>query len=213
MPPTKLVAVALALALAAGCSGGDDDDDARGGGGDDTETSSTELTKPEVALEVTRAELVSPHQALGPLDGKTRDAAVAVVEDLLRITSAEPLGVGKAGGGFADLFTPDAGARAAGADRAAFFDEGLPVFGELDTVAATVELTGLAGGMDPATKLVVATFTWDVVSANQAGNRVTRTGEVSLVPDDGEWRIAAYDVTVERTVDSETTTTTAEHDE
>jgi hypothetical protein len=54
------------------------------------------------------------------------------VQDLLLITSAEPLAQGKAGGGFADLFTPDAGARAANHDRAVFFDEGVPTFGELD---------------------------------------------------------------------------------
>jgi hypothetical protein len=132
----------------------------------------------------------------------------------LRITSAEPLGAGRAGGGFADLFTGDAGARAAEHDRAAFFDEGLPLFGELDHHAARVGLTGLAGSMDPATSLVVATFVWDVESANQPGNRVQRSGELSLIPgDDGEWRIGAYSITVHRTIDNETTTTTAELDE
>lgn len=203
MPPTKLAAVALAAVLAVGCSGGD---------GDDGAASSTSLAKPTVALDVTRADLVSPHQALGPLDRATRDAVVGVVDDLLRITSAEPLARGQAGAGFAKLFTGDAGSRAASTDRAAFFDEGLPVFGELKDNDVHVELTGLAGSMDPAIELVVAAFTWDVASVTHPGNRVVRTGELSLVPAAGGWKIAAYTIHVDRTIDDETTTTTAESD-
>ena len=63
--------------------------------------------------------------------------------------------------------------------------------------------------MDPATALVVASFVWDVASKLHPGDRVTRTGELSLIPVDGTWRIAAYKVTVKRTIDSITTTTTA----
>lgn len=205
MPP-KVRAVAVALALAvAGCSG--DDDDA---GDDDAETSSSTAVKAEVALEVTRAELVSPHQARGPLDAATRDAVGEVVERLLLVTSAQPLASGRAGAGFADLFTPSAGARAAGADRAALFDEGVPSFGELETETATVELIGLAGSMDPATALVIAKFTWAVASGERPGDRIARAGQLSLVPDDGGWVIGAYTVAVTRTIDDTTTTTTAE---
>lgn len=208
MPPTKLAAVALALALTVGCSGGDDDDTSA----DDTEASSNQLIKPNVELTVTRADLVSPHRALGPLDDPTRTTALAVVQDLLRIASAEPLSNGEAGRGFAELFTPDAAARAATEDRAAFFDEDLPRFGELEQREATVELVGLAGGMDPATKLVVARFAWEVESSLRPGDRVRRTGDVSLIPDGKAWRIAAYSLNVARTIDDETTTTTAESD-
>jgi hypothetical protein len=199
-----LAAVALALAVAA-CSGGGDDDAKK----DDTETSSAEHVKASVDLDVTRAELVSPHQALGPLEGGTRDAVAGVVEKLLLVTSADPLAEGKAGPGFADLFTPDAGARAANADRAAFFDEGVPRFGDLKPTTATLELTGLAGIEDPKTQLVVAKFAWDVASATHPGDSVHRTGELSLVPSGNEWKIGAYTIVVTRTVNDETTTTTA----
>lgn len=204
MPPglRRILFVALAVVLAAGCSGG-----AKQHTG--TETSSTAFTKPTVALEVGSADLVSPHKAFGPLERSTTDAAVKVVERLLLITSAQPLAAGKAGPGFAALFTPDAGARAAGVDRAAFFDEGLPSFGELKPNVARVRLTGLAGSMDPATALVVARFAWDVGSTDHPGDRIVRSGELSLILDGGHWRIGAYTLTVKRTIDDTTTTTTA----
>ena len=206
MPPTRLAAIAVAFALAvSGCSGGDDDDDAT----DDTDTSSTEFERASVELEVTRAHLVSPHQARRDLDAATRDAVTGVVEDLLLVTSATPLVEGKTGGGFADLFTADAGARAANTDRAAIFDEGVPRFGELTTETATVAMTGLAGSMDPATELVIATFRWDVRSAERPKDRIVREGQLHLVPDDGDWKIGAYTIVVTRTVDESTTTTTA----
>lgn len=208
MPPTRFAAVAVALALAVtGCSG--DDDDGEDATRDDTETSSTEFERPTVELTVGRAELVSPHAAMGPLDEPTKTAVTGVVEDLLLVTSAEPLGVGKAGGGFADLFTPDAGARAAGTDRSVFFDEGVPIFGELDAEEATLELTGLAGSMDPATALVIAKYRWNVTSAERPADRVVREGELHLIPDGDAWRIGAYTIVVTRTVDDTTTTTTA----
>ena len=93
MPPTRLTALAVAVLLAAGCSGG-----SKGASKDDAQTSSTAFAKPKVDLVVSRAELVSPHQALGPLDDKTSDAVVGVVEKLLLVTSAGPLADGKAGG-------------------------------------------------------------------------------------------------------------------
>jgi hypothetical protein len=205
VPPQRLLACALVLALAVtGCSGGDDDDDK-----DDAETSSTEMVKAAVELDVTRAELVSPHAALGPLDGETKDAVTDVVEDLLLVTSATPLVEGKAGAGFADLFTGDAGARAAGDDRDVFFDEDVPRFGELTEEEASLELTGLAGTLDPAVQLVVAEFRWNVTSLERPLDRVTRSGDLHLIRDGDEWKIGAYTMIVTRTVDEVTTTTTA----
>jgi len=207
MPPRRLAAIAVALALAvAGCSGGGGDN---GKSGDDTESSSAEFDKPTVDLAVGTAELVSPHQALGPLDDATKKAVTDVVDKLVLLTSAQPLALGKAGGGFAKLFTPDAGARAAGPDRAVMFDEGVASFGELQPEEATLQLTGLAGTMDPATALVIAKFRWNVTSKKRPGDRIVREGELQLIPDDGQWKIGAYTLVVTRTIGADTTTTTA----
>lgn len=208
MPPgfRKVLFVACAAMLVvAGCSNGDSKQSKK----DDTETSSEEFTRAAVRLGVSKAELVSPHQAMGPLEKPTTDAVVGIVQKLLLVTSAKPLVEGTAGSGLEDLFTTDAGARASGKDRAVFFDEHLPLFGELKPSAARVRLTGLAGSMDPATALVIAKYVWDVTSVKHPGDRVTRNGELSLVKVNGAWKIGAYAISVTRTVDDETTTTTA----
>ncbi len=202
-----VVALAVALPLAA-CSSGDDDDAATKKDG--TETSSEAFTKAGVHLGVSKAELVSPHQALGPLDKGTTDAVVGIVQKVLLLTSARPLAEGDAPAtGLGELFTADAGARVTGPDRKAFFDEGLPHFGGLKDVGSRVRLTALAGSDDPAPALVVAKYLWDVTNTDRPTDRVTRTGELSLVKQNGAWKIAAYTIVVRRTVEGETTTSTA----
>jgi len=206
----KAVAVALAVALplVAACSSGGDD--AKKSDKDKTETSSDSFTKAAVKLGVSKAELVSPHQALGPLDKGTTDAVVGIVQKLLLLTSAQPLSEGDATAkGLGELFTADAGARVTGPDRKAFFDEGLPRFGGLEPVASRVTLTALAASDNPGPALVVARYLWDVTNADRSSDRVTRTGELSLVKQDNQWKVAAYTIVVRRTVDGETTTTTA----
>lgn len=205
MPPRKLTAVVVALALAAACSGGGDDDDAA----ERDETSSTSFEQPTVALDVRNAELVSSHAARGALADDVTSEITEVVEQLLLVTSAEPLTLGHAGAGFADLFTPDAGARAAGPDRAAIFDEGLPRFGTLEPSNASIGITALNGPFDGTPMFAVVDLQWDVGGSRRPGDRVVRTGELSLLLGDDGWNIAAYDLHVERTVGDETTTTTA----
>jgi hypothetical protein len=195
----------VAALTVTGCSGGGSSATKK----DDTETSSAEFTHASVRLAVSNADLISPHQKLGPLEQNTTDDVVAVVQQLLLVTSAQPLVEGKARGSVADLFTKDAAAHAAGQDRPVFFDDGLPRFGTLTPVASRVRLTGLAGSQDPSTALVIARFLWDVTSKAHPANRVTRDGELSLVKVGHEWRIGAYTITATRTIDGDTTTTTA----
>ena len=205
MPLPKMTAVVLASALAlAACSGGGDgDDDAR------EETSSTSFEKPAVALDVRSADLVSTHAARAPLPADVTSEITELVEDLLLITSAGPLTLGEAGAGFADLFTPDAGAVAAGEDRAAIFDEGLPSFGSLEPANTSIAITALNGAMSTEAAFAVVDLQWDVHGTANPGDRVVRTGELSLVRGDGGWKIAAYDLHVKRTIADETTTTSA----
>jgi hypothetical protein len=220
VPPVRLVASAVALALAVmGCSNGDDTPD------DDTESSAAEFDQPTVDLTVASAELISPHKAKGPLDDATADAVAGVVEELLLTTSARPLGLGAIADDdhedeadekpaartddITELFTLDAGERATTTDRNVFFDEDVPPFGELVTDEATLHLRALAGTMDPATALVVARYRWNVTSAERPEDRVVREGELQLIPDGADWKIGAYTIVVTRTVEDRTTTTTA----
>lgn len=200
----RLAATAVALALAVtGCSDGGDDKP------DDTESSAAEFEQPTVDLTVGTADLISPHQAKGPLDAATADAVTDVVEELLLTTSARPLGLGEAGTGFANLFTLAAGAQAAGTDHDVFFDDDLPEFGELVAEEATLTLTALAGTVDPATALVIAKYRWNVRSADRPADRIVREGELHLIPDGQAWKIGAYTIVVTRTIAERTTTTTA----
>ena len=204
MPLPKMTAVILASTLVfAACSGGDDDEDAR------EETSSTSYEQPAVALEVRSADLVSTHAARGPLPDDVTSEITEVVERLLLVTSAGPLTLGEAGAGFADLFTPDAGAAAAGEDRAAIFDEGLPSFGTLEPATSSIAITALNGAMTTEASFAVVDLQWDVGGSRAPGDRVVRTGELSLVRGEDGWKIAAYDLRVERTIADETTTTSA----
>lgn len=207
--PVRLVATAVALALAViGCSSGDDD------AADDTESSSAAFERPTVELTVGTSELISPHKAKGALERTTADAVTGVVEELLLTTSALPLGLGAADDrdaedDVADLFALDAGERATTTDRDVFFDEDVPSFGELVVKEATLNLTALAGTMDPATALVIAKYRWNVTSAEHPDDRVVREGELQLIPDGDDWKIGAYTIVVTRTVEQRTTTTTA----
>ena len=208
MPPARLVGVALVAALTVtGCSGGGDS--AAKKKKDETEASSAEFTRAGVRLSVSATELISPHKKRGPLEQSTTADVVAVVQQLLLDTSAKPLVEGKAGAGVAELFTKDAGARVVGADRPVFFDDAVPRFGALTTVASRVHLTALAGTQDPSTALVIARFLWDVTSKAHPANRITRDGELSLIKVGGTWRIGAYAIAATRTIDGDTTTTTA----
>jgi hypothetical protein len=204
VPLPKMTAVVLASALAlAACSDGDDAEDAR------EETSSTSYEQPTVALEIRSADLVSTHAARAPLAPDVASEITEVIEQLLLITSAEPLTVGEAGAGFAELFTPDAGAQAGGEDRAAIFDEGLPSFGALEPANASIAITALNGAMSTEAAFAVVDLQWDVGGTRDPGDRIIRTGELSLVRGDGGWKIAAYDLHVKRTIADDTTTTTA----
>ena len=205
----RLVVTAVTLALAViGCSSGDDAAE------DDTESSAAEFERPTVELTVGTAELISPHKAKGPLESTTADAVTGVVEELLLTTSALPLGLGvaddsRAEDDVAELFALDAGERATTTDRDVFFDDDVPSFGELVVEEATLNLTALAGTMDPATALVIAKYRWNVTSAERPDDRVVREGELQLIPDGEEWKIGAYTIVVTRTVEQRSTTTTA----
>jgi hypothetical protein len=90
--------------------------------------------------------------------------------------------------------------RLGGPDRATLLDEGLPkAVGMFTTRARPVALTALADA-DGRIVVVTAQLTVDTIGKNERGRfHVVRTGELVLSPQpDGSWRIAGYDLTVDR---------------
>jgi hypothetical protein len=123
-----------------------------------------------------------------------------------------PLRTGGPAGDLTPLFNPPALERVVpgGPDRFAFIDENLPPVSDLRSERAVAGLTGLAG-TDGTVSVVTAGLDLRLIG-HVAGAPVTvvRTGELVLMPTGGRWRIDAYEIKVVRTVDEETTTTTAE---
>ena len=199
-------ALALIVLLAA-CSGGGDD----GGGdasGSEAEVSEQSAEVPAIELEVTRSEYVSPHQGRTAIPEAAATEALDVVQSLFDATVVDAAVRGEPGDATA-LFTDDALERLRTKDYAALVDDGVGPLEGLEADKARVGLAALAGD-DNQPALVVAAIDWDVRSPDGAV-RITRTGELSLVPAGpaGGWVIAAYSVVTERTVDGETTTTTS----
>lgn len=193
-----LLTVALVGLLIAGCSG--DEPKAKPG------IRQQRAEVPAIELVLTAADLVSPHQVRGPLDAPTAEAALKIVQQAFDATVVGPLRDGEAGS-LKSVFTENAAARAAGADRGVLFDEGLGAFDELVADRAAVAVTGMHGAT-PATELIVAAIDWDVRSAD-GSVRVKRVGELSLVPVFGTWLVVGYSILTSRTTEGETTTTTA----
>ncbi|MCU1485989.1 MAG: hypothetical protein JWN67_2735 [Actinomycetia bacterium] len=193
------MAAALLLVLVAGAcsSSGKDEPQARPG------VTGGQVVEGDLTLDTVAWDEVSPRKAVGPLDDVDRASVMKTLQATFDATVVRPLTTGTAGAIDA-LFTADAAARAAGPDRVALFDEGLPRVKDLEATRANVRLTALDNGNGPA--LVVAKVDWDV---RGDGVHVQRIGELSLVPVLGVWMVGAYTVITTRTAGGSTTTTTA----
>lgn len=195
----SLVLLLLPGLLAGACSSGKKEPQARPGIIEHHEIQG------DLALDVVAWDEVGPRAAQRPLDDADRNAAMKSLQATFDATVVDPLRTGKAGS-IDKVFTADAVAHAAGPDRAAIYDEGLPTAKALVADKANVRLTALDGGAGPA--LIVAKIDWDVRSADRKV-RVRRIGELSMVPVFGTWLVGAYTVITTRTVGGSTTTTTA----
>lgn len=198
-------ALALIVLLAA-CSGGSDGEEAESPR-EEPAISEQSVEKPDIRLDVTRSEYISPHQARGPIPEGTAAKALATVQQLFDATVVDAAATGEPGDA-TEVFTDDALEHVRGSDYRAFVDDAVGPVEGLEATTAAVGLAALAGE-DNQPALVVAAIDWDVRSGD-GSVRITRKGELSLIPVVGSWRIAAYSIVTERTVDGTTTTTTAE---
>ena len=150
----------------------------------------------------------------GKVDQAVQEAVRAGVLDTLnRYLEAAvltPLRSGGPAGDLTPLFTPPAAQRvmAVGPDRFAVIDENLPPVSDVRAESAVAGLNGLAGP-DGIMSVVTAGLDLRLIGhINGALVRVTRTGELVLMPEGGTWRIDAYDIHVTRTFADRTTVTT-----
>lgn len=164
----------------------------------------------DLSLEVGSAVVVSDTQGQAELEDPARSEVLEVVTRFLERASMEPMITGSVGDDIEGLLTAEVAEQLAAGDRSAVVDEGLPPSGEVAVVRSAVDLSGLAAGTE--VQLVVARF--DLELAGDDGTSLHRRGELTVVPVDEGWRIAAYDLTVDRVVpdasaDRSTTTETS----
>lgn len=199
---TRALLVALLALVGASCSDG-----STARAEPDAEISERSVERPRIRLEVTRSEYVSPHRERGPIPEPEAKAALATLQRLFQATVVDAAVLGRAGNA-TTIFTPDALAEVRGTDYRAFVDTEVAPLPGLEADRARVGLAGLAGE-DGHPQLIVAAIDWDVHSPD-GRVRIRRVGELSLVPQGGSWRVAAYSLLSERTVDGEITTTTVD---
>jgi hypothetical protein len=204
--PPRWLALSVVVALAA-CSGGDDAGEAEP---PEPEISEQSVEVPTIELEVTRSEYVSPHQERGPIPAAAQRDAVATLQQLFDATVVDAAVLGEPGDA-SEVFTADALDRVRTRDYRALVDDAVGPLDGLDAARARVGLAGLAGD-DNQPQLIVAVIDWDVRSPDRSV-RITRSGELSLVPSGGQWRVAAYNVVTQRTTGGRTTSTTATTEE
>lgn len=153
-------------------------------------------------------------EAAGNVSRATSDATWAGVLDTLNhyldAATLTPLSTGGPAGDLAPLFMSAAADRVTkGPDRAALIDEGLPSTNDLKSDAAVATLTALAGS-DGVVSVVSAALDLRLSGqANGAPVKVSRSGDLVLLPEGGTWKIDGYDIRASRTVGDAVTTTTA----
>ena len=144
-----------------------------------------------VAIESTAGEegKLDPTLQAQVLDTVTKYVQLAVTAPLAGSTT--PVAV--------DQFLTASAVSALTADRRAVLtDEGVPAMQSAQATTDTVSITGLVGtdsqigAVSARLELVIAGTT------NGVATSIKRSGDLTLVPDNGAWRIDAFDMSVER---------------
>ncbi len=126
-----------------------------------------------------------------------RDGIQALLDRYLNDAMLTPLRDAEPVGDLGGVFAGPALDRAAGPDRVALVDEGLPRVARLEVADASAQLTALVG---PNGVGVVAAQFHVLLRGlvNTGGVVVERTGELHLARDGDAWKVGGYDVSVTR---------------
>jgi hypothetical protein len=169
------------------------------GGGDDKKAEKAAAPAGST-LEVTAGDVtVQAAGAPGILSDEDKGKIANTLRRYIIAATIEPLH-GKPVGNLTKVFTPEAATSLAGLAGGAVVDDGMPK--AITTVKASTPPVPLTALSDPsgAIDLVGATLFLDVRTKAAGGPvRVQRNGELVLRRDGGDWKIASYKLTVDRT--------------
>ena len=187
--------VAAALLLGA-CSDGEDGGDEAGGKG----APPASEVPPATGFAVVAADVHAMAPQAPPFPEELKAAVKAGLDAWLGKGISVPLGTGKPPEGLEAVFTAPALSRLAGPgpDRAALLEEGSPLTGKVSQDRANANLSALTA---PGGEVVVVTAAVDLaltVASGDGAVAVVRSGELVLVPENGSWRIDAYDLRTSR---------------
>jgi len=148
------------------------------------------------------------------LPDDVRSKIVAAVSTYLDAATVKPLQTGAVDeASLATTLAPAATYRAAGVDRGALLDEGLPkATGRIVVNTLPLKLTALADGDG---RVVVVTARLDSIARTRTQKgavTISRKGDLVFTPDGDTWKIDGYDLAVERSgkgLVAPTTATTA----
>jgi hypothetical protein len=193
------VVVVAALGAAAFLFFGSGDDD--GGPSRAPLASNGERESGTVHVQFEPTEVLS-HNGGGPpvqLSPEQVTAIVGTARQYLDGAVIRPLRTGKPAGDISGLFDAATAAQLTGLARPALFDEGLPpATGDVTANASSLVVNGLSDGSGA---FVLATVGSDVeitAGSDDGDLRIHRVTELTLVPEGLAWKIAGFDVIVDR---------------
>jgi hypothetical protein len=200
-PTFLLVALGIVMVAALGAAallflGGGDDSNGGGGGG---------LLAPSTAAASVNVEF-QPTQVVshngGPPAQLSQDQVDAIMQtagSYFDLGVIDPLTSGKPAGDVSALFDAAAGAQINSLARLALFEEGLPAAtGGLDAKASSVTINGLSDGTGTFVLATVGSDVNIVAKTDDGELQIHRITELTLVPEGATWKIAGYDVIVDR---------------
>lgn len=167
-------------------------------------TGASAAKKPKAVVKLAPGEL-TVYRVAGDnpatIPDEVRDKVIATLTAYMNAATVNALKTGTVDeGALAGTLAPATVARAAGPDRAALVDEGLPVAVDRVTVKALpITLSGLADA-DGRVVVVTAGVTATTRTKTEKGAvKITRKGEFVLSPEGDTWKIDGYDLVVDRT--------------
>lgn len=198
-PTVLLIVLGVVLVAALGAAAfvtftGDGDN----GGGGKSVFRSTDSASVNVDFKPTS---VTSHNAGVPVQ-LSPEQTTAIMDTASKYVDAgmiQPLKTGQPVGDVSALFDAATAAQATGPARGALFDEGFAaVSGDINATATGVGVNGLSDG---AGTFVLATVGSDLTIVADTGDgelRIHRLTELTLVPEGATWKIAGFDVLVDR---------------